>query len=76
VIQLGQRQTNYVLVSKQQDKQGIYFQGKGKESGSVELAIITRPCRDFMSGAYYGLTAKLKLDGKELTGCAIQGEGI
>jgi len=76
VTQLDQRQTNYVVVSKRRDKQGIYYQGKGKESGSVELAVITRPCRDSMSGAYYGLTATLKFDGKVLTGCAIQGEGI
>ena len=63
----------YIIVSKQRDKQGIYYLGEGKESRSVVLAVITRTCRDSMSGAYYGLTATLKFDGKVLTGCAIQG---
>jgi uncharacterized membrane protein len=75
VTQLGQPIADYKTVTKQQTKQGIYYQGKGKDSGSVELTVITKPCRDTMSGAYYGLTARLKLNGKELIGCAIPGEG-
>jgi uncharacterized membrane protein len=75
VTQLGQPDANYTIVSKQQTKQGIYYQGKDSKNKSLELAIITKPCHDTMSGAYYGLSARLKLNDEELTGCAIPGEG-
>ena len=74
VNQLGLPVVNFTIETKQQTKQGIYYQGKDMKSRSGELAIITKPCRDTMSGAYYGLTARLKLNGKELIGCAIPGE--
>jgi uncharacterized membrane protein len=74
VTQLGQPVADYKIVTKQQTKQGIYYQGKDMKSRLVELAVIKKPCRDTMSGAYYGLTARLKLNGKELIGCAIPGE--
>jgi uncharacterized membrane protein len=75
VTQLGQPVADYRIVTKQQTKQGTYYQGKDMENRTIELTVSTTPCRDTMSGAYYGLTARLKLNGEELTGCAISGEG-
>jgi len=75
VTQLGRPVADYTIVTKQQAKQGTYYQAYDMESRSMELTVITKPCRDTMSGAYYGLTARLKLNSEELTGCAIPGEG-
>ena len=74
VTQLGEPELSYTNINKQQIKQGVSYQGMNEENISMELEVITKPCRDTMSGAYYGLTARLKLDGKLLTGCAIQGD--
>jgi putative lipoprotein len=74
INRMGKPEISYTKISKQQTEQSVRYQGKSKENISMELEILTKPCRDTMSGAYYGLTARLKLDGKELGGCAIQGD--
>lgn len=75
VTRLGEQEISYAYISKQQAGQNLSFQGKSNENASMKLEVIKQPCRDTMSGAYYGLTSRLKLNGKELTGCAIPGEG-
>lgn len=42
-------------------------------AGPLELHVTAEPCRDSMSGAYYAYSARLRLGGKEFTGCVLKG---
>ena len=52
---------------------GIRYVDLGGETGSLEVSIREEPCRDSMSGAFYGHGASVSVAGEELNGCAIQG---
>jgi uncharacterized membrane protein len=60
-------------LSMERSENGIRYAGTASAGGAVELIITNIPCRDTMSGAYYGFTAALKLDSKTLQGCAVPG---
>lgn len=51
---------------------GVRYMG-GDAKDPVELVITKIPCRDTMSGAYYGYNAILKLRSGMLRGCAVPG---
>ena len=42
-------------------------------SGQIEIRIFDEPCRDSMSGAYFGLSATVVAGGLELRGCVLRG---
>jgi len=44
-------------------------------AGPIEIRIVDEPCRDSMSGAYFGLSATVDAGGLELRGCVLRGSG-
>jgi uncharacterized membrane protein len=53
-----------------EDSEGAVRYHASSGAHQLELMIDTQPCRDAMSGELFAYSAKVKLDGKELTGCA------
>ena len=53
----------------------IRYSAEDSESGSLVVSLTEEPCRDSMSGAYYGYGATVVLDDDELHGCALRGTG-
>jgi len=51
----------------------VIFHAIGGDQSTIQLVIESKPSRDTMSGAYYGLSARLILDGKSFTGHALRG---
>jgi putative lipoprotein len=49
---------------------GVRYEGDGPP---IELTLVHEPCRDSMSGAYFGMSARLVLGAEELRGCALPG---
>ncbi len=60
-------------VNHKETEGGVVFHATGGDRPAVELAIEKRPGRDTMSGAYFGLSATLVLDGQTFTGHALRG---
>ncbi len=54
---------------------GYKFVAQGAGAEVAEVTIIEEPCRDTMSGAYYGFTATVAVSGNVLNGCALRGLG-
>jgi uncharacterized membrane protein len=54
---------------------GVVLRATDGGHSPVELVIESTPSRDTMSGAYYGLSARLILDGETFTGSALRGVG-
>jgi len=69
----GQPVLMWTDVNKKETAGGVVFHATGGDRPRVELAIEKRPGRDTMSGAYFGLSATLVLDGQTLTGHALRG---
>ncbi|HEY4368385.1 MAG TPA: hypothetical protein VGN07_14210 [Steroidobacteraceae bacterium] len=53
-----------------QDAEGTVSYNASGDGHEVELLIDAQPCRDSMSGEFFGFAARAKLDGKEFKGCA------
>jgi uncharacterized membrane protein len=70
---MGDQELSWPEVGVNADRGGISFLGVGGPGGVAELALQEEPCRDSMSGAYYGFSAVLRLDDRELRGCALPG---
>ncbi|MCJ7626868.1 MAG: hypothetical protein MUO50_00640 [Longimicrobiales bacterium] len=51
----------------------VRFTGQGPEGTSIEVTLLREPCRDSMSGAYFGLVAAVRIGAEELRGCALRG---
>jgi uncharacterized membrane protein len=51
----------------------VQYMGDDDAGRSMELTITRSPCRDTMSGAYFGLSATLRIGSEELKGCALIG---
>jgi len=57
-----------------QDAEGTVSYAAAGNGHTVELLIDAQPCRDSMSGEFFGFAARAKLDGKEFKGCARVGK--
>ena len=51
----------------------IRYTGTLTDGTSSELVIERTPCRDTMSGAFFGLSATLRLGSEEFAGCVLMG---
>jgi len=71
----GQPGMTWTEVSEIRREGSVIFRGAAGEHPPVELVIEAGPSRDTMSGAYYGLSARLVLDEKTLKGHALRGVG-
>jgi uncharacterized membrane protein len=71
----GHDDQTWTHVRKDQTDDAVIFHAIGEDRSTIQLVIETGPSRDTMSGAYYGLSARLILDGKTFTGSALQGSG-
>ena len=57
-----------------QDAEGTVTYSAAGNEHEVELLIDAQPCRDSMSGEFFGFAARARLDGKEFKGCARVGK--
>ena len=71
----GQPGMTWTEVSEIRREGAVIFRGAGGGLPPVKLVIEADPSRDTMSGAYYGLSARLVLDGQTFTGHALRGAG-
>ena len=71
---LGEPDLSWVDLREKQAEQGMVYVSEDAVENQVALEIISAPCRDSMSGAFFGYAAKLRLGSEELYGCALQGE--
>jgi uncharacterized membrane protein len=53
---------------------GVVYTAAG-HAGPIEIRIVDEPCRDSMSGAYFGLSATVGAGDLELRGCVLRGAG-
>ncbi|UCC84026.1 MAG: hypothetical protein JSW46_03595 [Gemmatimonadota bacterium] len=67
---LGGETRTWVDVPEHTIENGVRFEGDGPP---FELTLVRGPCRDSMSGAYFGMSARLVLGAEELRGCALPG---
>jgi putative lipoprotein len=67
---LGSESRTWTDVRERTVENGVRFEGDGPP---IELTLVREPCRDSMSGAYFGMTARLMLGAEVLRGCALPG---
>jgi putative lipoprotein len=67
---LGSETRTWTDVQEQAIENGVRYEGDGPP---IELTLVREPCRDSMSGAYFGMSARLVLGAVELRGCALPG---
>jgi putative lipoprotein len=67
---LGSESQTWPTVQEHTIENGVRYEGDGPP---FMLTLVREPCRDSMSGAYFGVSARLVLDAEELRGCALPG---
>jgi putative lipoprotein len=67
---LGSESRTWADVRERALENGVRYEGDGPP---IELTLVREPCRDSMSGAYFGMSARLVLGAEELRGCALPG---
>lgn len=53
--------------------EGVRYTGEDRHGIPIEIIITREPCRDSMSGAFFGFAATVRLRTEELRGCALKG---
>jgi putative lipoprotein len=71
--QLGEPDRLFDHVSGGQEQGGVRFQADSGGATALVATITDEPCRDSMSGAYFGHTVSLSIFGDALQGCALPG---
>jgi putative lipoprotein len=71
----GQDDLVWTEVRETRTEEALNFVGLGENQAPIELIITADPGRDTMSGAYYGLSARLDFAGQSFTGNALKGTG-
>jgi len=71
----GHPDLNWTEVNQNRTEGAVIFRGIGGGNPPVELVIEAGPSRDTMSGAYYGLSARLVLGDQIFKGHALRGTG-
>jgi uncharacterized membrane protein len=69
--QLGEDDLTGTVVRSEPAPDGMTYRTADR-AGAV-VTISNTPCRDSMSGAFYGYSARVSVAGRTLTGCAMQG---
>ena len=72
LTRLGESDQTWTGITKSNFANGVKYLS-GETGDTIELVITKIPCRDTMSGAYYGYNAALKLRAETFRGCAIPG---
>ena len=67
---LGSESRTWANVREHTVENGVRFEG---DEPPIELTLVREPCRDSMSGAYFGMSARLVLGDEVLRGCALPG---
>jgi putative lipoprotein len=67
----GEVDLRWIELKEQLEGDAITLEGHSPAHGSVLLEIVPAPCRDSMSGAYFGNSAKLLLGEETMKGCAL-----
>jgi uncharacterized membrane protein len=69
----GHEDLTWSVVKESRSEGTIVFRAADAGVPAVEIRIERGPSRDTMSGAYYGLSARLELDGESFRGNALPG---
>lgn len=72
LTRIGESDQTWTSITVSRFENGVRYHGSDA-GNAVELIITKIPCRDTMSGTYYGYNATLKLRSDTLRGCAVPG---
>lgn len=70
---LGSEDRLWDEISAERTAAGARYITADPSAMRAELTVTREPCRDSMSGAYYGFSALMRIDEEDLRGCALQG---
>lgn len=70
---LGEDGNTWMLAQEDQRNDTILLTGRATGADPISVEITRRDCRDTMSGAFFGLSASVRIGTSVLTGCALQG---
>ena len=73
---IGEPDQTWTEVREQHSQTEIRFTGVHDSDKPIHLTIVREPCRDSMSGAYFGMSARLTLETEEFEGCALFGSNL
>jgi len=71
---LGYPTLEWGAVVRERAESGVRYHGRNAHgTPQASLSIVRKPCRDTMSGAYFALSAVLRLGKETWSGCALEG---
>ena len=70
---MGAPSAAWTDVRSQQTEAGIKYMAHHDDAGTLDVSIVAEPCRDSMSGAFYGYRSEVIVSGERLQGCALRG---
>jgi uncharacterized membrane protein len=73
VGRMGEEETGWRTIRESADGNRLSFVAGEGSATAAELRLLSEPCRDTMSGAYFALAAELHLGDRVLRGCALPG---
>jgi putative lipoprotein len=73
LTRLGHDDITWTNFKENRTDDAAIFHAIGDGQSTVQLVVENKSSRDTMSGAYYGLSARLILDGESFTGYALRG---
>lgn len=73
---LGEEDRSWPELREVSEEGRLSFIAEGGPGSTAELRLLPEPCRDSMSGAYFGSSAVLSLGDRELRGCALPGSAL
>lgn len=72
---MGEPELFWSDLREESTETSVSFLAESSVSGVLEVHVSEEPCRDSMSGAFYGYRASVQVPGEELHGCALRGAG-
>ena len=72
---MGEPELYWSDLREESTEASVSFLAESSVSGVLEVHVSEEPCRDSMSGAFYGYRASVLVASEELHGCALRGAG-
>jgi uncharacterized membrane protein len=69
---LGESDLQWTDLTREQSASRTIFISQEIPAAPLMLEVVSAPCRDSMSGAFFGYTARLQLGSEEFQGCALK----
>ena len=72
---MGSQDQIWSGLQSERSETSVSYMGESNASGLLEVHVSQEPCRDSMSGAFYGYSASVLVASEDLEGCALRGAG-